>query len=168
MAQATPDELLKLLEEHRIAAAVHRHPPVHTVEESRTLRGDIAGVHTKNLFVRDSKKRFFLLVTDEERKVNLKALSSRMGVRGGLSFGSAEALNEKLGIQPGAVSIFALINDPAGDVTVVLDQELRNATSINGHPLTNDCTICVSPGGVQRFLEAVNHTAQWIDFAMAE
>jgi Ala-tRNA(Pro) deacylase len=165
MAQVTPDELLKFLETRGIAAAVHRHPPVHTVEESRTLRGDIAGVHTKNLFVRDGKKRFFLLVTDEERKVSLKALSSRIGARGGLSFASAEALHEKLGIRPGAVSLFALINDPAGEVTVVLDQELRNATSINGHPLSNDCTIGVAPDGIVRFLEAVNHPVLWIDFA---
>jgi Ala-tRNA(Pro) deacylase len=165
MAQATPDQLLKLLEERGIAVAVHKHPPVHTVEESRTLRGDIAGSHTKNLFVRDGKKRFFLLVTMEERKVNLKSLSARIGARGGLSFALAEALNEKLGIKPGAVSLFALINDPTGDVTVVLDQELRSAISINGHPLTNDCTICVSPEGILCFLEAINHPVQWIDFA---
>jgi Ala-tRNA(Pro) deacylase len=164
MAQATPDELLGLLEARGIAVSVHRHPPVHTVEESRALRGDIAGSHTKNLFVRDGKKRFFLLVTLEERKVNLKALGARIGARGGLSFASAEALQEKLGITPGSVSLFALINDAAGEVTVVLDQELRHATTINGHPLTNDATICVSPEGVLRFLETIHHPAQWIDF----
>jgi Ala-tRNA(Pro) deacylase len=168
MAQATPEALLKLLEDHGVAVKVHMHPPVHTVEESRALRGEIPGVHTKNLFVRDGKKRYFLLVTDEERKVDLKALGPRIGARGRLSFGSADALNEKLGIWPGAVSLFALINDPVGDVSVVLDEELRKATSVNGHPLTNDSTICVPPDGVQRFLDAINHPVQWIDFGAAE
>jgi Ala-tRNA(Pro) deacylase len=168
MAQATPEALLQFLEDHGVAARVHTHPPVHTVEESRALRGEISGVHTKNLFVRDGKKRYFLLVTDEDRKVDLKALGPRIGARGRLSFGSAEALNEKLGIQPGAVSLFALINDSAGDVSVVLDEELRKATSVNGHPLTNDSTICVSPDGVLRFLDHINHTVHWIDFTAAE
>ncbi|MGA7805184.1 prolyl-tRNA synthetase associated domain-containing protein [Bradyrhizobium sp.] len=168
MTQAAEEDLLNLLDAHGIAVAMHRHPPVHTVEESRTLRGEIAGAHTKNLFVRDSKKRFFLLVLDEDRKVNLKALAARIGARGGLSFGSAEALYEKLGIRPGSVSVFALINDKAGDVTVVLDEELRKAATINGHPLGNEATICVSPDGIDRFLIAVDHPAQWLDLATAE
>ena len=74
----TSEELLAYLEDRGIEAVTYEHPPVHTVEESQKLRGDVSGVHTKNLFLRDSKKAFFLVVTNEAATVNLKDLRHKI------------------------------------------------------------------------------------------
>src|ERR1700755_3104769 len=111
MSTRTSDELLEYLERNGVSAKTFEHPPVHTVEESRQLRGDIPGIHTKNLFLRDGKKNYFLFVTDESDTVQLKSLARKISARGGLSFGSPDALMELLGIEPGSVSLLALIND---------------------------------------------------------
>src|SRR5580692_10932346 len=108
MSTRTSDELLKHLESNGISAETFEHPPVHTVEESRQLRGNIPGIHTKNLFLRDGKKNYFLFVTDESAAVHLKSVARKISARGGLSFGSPEALMELLGIEPGSVSLLAL------------------------------------------------------------
>jgi hypothetical protein len=84
----TSDDLLAQLAAHGIEAVTREHPPVHTVEESRQWRGDIPGIHTKNLFLRDSKKTFFLVVADEAATVNLKDLRHKIGAKGNLSFGA--------------------------------------------------------------------------------
>jgi len=156
------DEILAFLAERGIAATTFDHPPVHTVEESRALRGDIPGVHTKNLFLRDGKKRFFLLVTDEARAVNLKAVSKIIGAKGGLSFGSAEALLELLGITPGSVSVLAARNDGEHKVTVVIDQALLAAEAINCHPLTNTRTTSLTGDAIAAFLAATGHTPLYV------
>ncbi|MGA7805849.1 MAG: YbaK/EbsC family protein, partial [Bradyrhizobium sp.] len=88
------DELLRYLEDKGIHAKTFEHPALHTVEESRALRGDIPGIHTKNLFLRDSKRNYFLVVTDESTSIQLKALARKIGAKGNLSFGSPDALME--------------------------------------------------------------------------
>lgn len=157
MSTAKSDDLLKYLDEKGITAGTFEHPAVHTVEESRALRGDIPGVHTKNLFLRDGKKRFFVFVTDESRPVNLKALSKIIGAKGGLSFGSAEALMETLGIAAGSVSLLAVLNDPDHKVTVVIDDALLAAQTINCHPLTNQRTTSLTPDHIAAFLASTGH-----------
>jgi Ala-tRNA(Pro) deacylase len=155
----TSDDLLAQLAEHGIEAVTRDHPPVHTVEESRQLRGDIPGIHTKNLFLRDSKKTFFLVVADEAATVNLKDLRHKIGAKGNLSFGAADALLEKLGITPGSVSLLALVNDTALHVNLVLDQTLLAADIVNCHPLTNARTTSLSVQALRKFLAMTGHQA---------
>src|SRR5258708_37218210 len=123
MNTRTSDELLEYLERNGVSAKTFEHPPVHTVEESRQLRGNIPGVHTKNLFLRDGKKNYFVFVTDENSTVSIKTLARKIGAKGGLSFGSPEALMELLGVEPGSVSVLAAVNDEARKVKIVLDKQ---------------------------------------------
>lgn len=162
MSLEQSDQLLQFLSDHGISVQTFTHPPVHTVEESRALRGDIAGVHTKNLFLRDNKRRFFLVVTDENAQINLKSLGPKIGAKGKLSFGSQEALLEHLGITPGAVSLFATINDRKKQVTVVIDKALLEHSTINGHPLSNERTTSITREGITAFLTATGHTPLYV------
>lgn len=124
---ATSDELLDRLATLSITATTHTHAPVMTVEESRQLRGDIEGAHAKNLFLKDKKKKLWLLVAEESQAVDLKHLRTLIG-SAVLSFGRAEVLFDVLGVTPGSVTPFAVINDPLGFVTVVFDQTLATGT----------------------------------------
>jgi Ala-tRNA(Pro) deacylase len=160
----TPDELLAYLDELRIETETTDHAPVFTVEESRSLRGLIPGAHTKNLFLRDNKKSYFLVTLDENRKVDLKALRHLIGAKGGLSFGSPEALYEHLGIRPGSVSPLAALNDKSGAVTVILEKGLTRAAVVNCHPLTNDRTTSIAAADLLTFLRATGHEPMLIDF----
>lgn len=153
----TPDGLINFLDAHGIAATTHSHPPVHTVAESQALRGEIPGLHTKNLFLRDSKKNYYLVAIEEGTPVDLKGLRAKLGARGGLSFGSAEALYEKLGVLPGAVTLLAAANDPQREVTIAIDEVLLSAPYVNCHPLTNEKTTTLAPGELLRFLAVTGH-----------
>src|SRR5580698_1913187 len=118
---AMPDDLFAFLDRLGIAHTTMSHPALFTVEQSQSLRGQIPGGHTKNLFLRDKRGTFFLVVALEDAAIVLKDLHRRLGTSGRFSFGSAEAMGELLGVVPGSVTPFAVINDTAGRVTVVLD-----------------------------------------------
>ena len=141
------------------------HPAVHTVEESQKLRGDIAGLHTKNLFLRDGKKNYFLFVTEENATVEIKKLAKKIGAKSGLSFGSAEALMEHLGIEPGSVSVLAAVNDRDHKVTVALDQSLLHASIINCHPLINTRTTSLSRQALAAFLKTTGHAPVYVSLS---
>ncbi len=158
----TPEELLARLTELAIPARTVAHPPVFTVEEAKALRGDLPGGHVKNLFLRNKKGEMWLVVAEEDRRIDLKALGERIGA-GRVSFGSAERLMAHLGVAPGAVTPFAAINDAGGQVRVVLDKALLAHDPLNCHPLTNDRTTAIAPGDLVRFLEACGHPPQVID-----
>jgi Ala-tRNA(Pro) deacylase len=153
---ATPDDLFARLDKLGIAHTIHRHPPVFTVEESKALRGALPGGHCKNLFLKDRKGGFWLCVMLEHRRTDLNRLAERLGAPR-FSFGSAERLYEKLGVTPGSVTPFALVNDPGGEVTVVLDAEMLEQDPLNYHPLANDATTAVSPAGLLRFIADCGH-----------
>ena len=140
------------------------HPALYTVEQSRELRGDLPGAHIKNLFLRDKKRRMWLVTVLEDREMDLKALRQRIGAQGNLSFGNADLLMEHLGVIPGAVTPFAVINDRAGNVTMVLDKALLEIDPVNAHPLRNDRTTAIAPGDLARFLEAEGHAPMVLDF----
>jgi Ala-tRNA(Pro) deacylase len=140
------------------------HPAVFTVEEARRHRGDLPGTHTKNLFLRDKKGAMWLVVCREDRAVDLKALGERIGARH-LSFGSAERLLRHLGITPGAVSPFAVINDTERAVRVVLDKGVLAADPVNLHPLDNTMTTAITGADLLRFLEAEGHPPRVLDLA---
>ncbi len=156
--------LLARLDELGIACRTHAHPPLFTVEQSRALRGDLPGAHIKNLFLRDKKRRMWLVTVLESREIDLKALRRRLGAQGNLSFGSAELLMAHLGVIPGAVTPFAVINDRAGEVTMVLDKALEGGTMVNAHPLRNDRTSALAAEDLVRFLEAERHPPMILDF----
>lgn len=156
--------LFARLGELGIQHATIEHPPLYTVEQSRELRGDLPGAHIKNLFLRDKKRRMWLLTVLEDREIDLKALRGRIGAQGTLSFGSAELLIETLGVIPGAVTPFAVINDKAGNVTMVLDKALLGVDPVNAHPLRNDRTTAIAPSDLLHFLEAENHAPVFLDF----
>jgi Ala-tRNA(Pro) deacylase len=157
----TSDELLARLQALGIQAMTHEHPPLHTVEEAKALRGDLPGGHVKNLFLRGKQDRYWLFTTFEDTTVDLKALG-RILDAGRFSFGSAAALERMLGILPGAVSPLAAVNDISGAVTVVLDEKLLSADRLNVHPLRNDRTTALTPGNLVRFLESCGHPPRLI------
>ena len=161
---ASENDLFLRLEELGIETQTHRHAPVYTVEEAKVLRGDLPGGHCKNLFLHDKKRNLWLVVVEEDRAVDLKALRSRLTTSGNLSFGNAELLAEVLGVEPGAVTPFALINDPGLRVNVVLDKAMLGHDVLNYHPLDNAATTAIRPPDLVRFIEACGHKADIIDF----
>lgn len=164
MAALSPDDLLARLAELGIESTTHRHPPLHTVAESKALRGELPGGHIKNLFLRDKKKAMWLVTVLEDRDIDLKALRHQLGARGNLSFGNAELLLEVLGVQPGAVTPFAVINDPERRVSVVLDRALFDREPINAHPLTNEATTAIAADDLLAFIRACGHEPAILDF----
>ena len=160
---ASPDELLARLASLGITVERHDHPPLRTVEESRRLRGDLPGAHCKNLFLRDKKKQSWLAVTLEDREVDLVRLQRLIG-SARLSFGRPERLKEVLGIEPGAVSPFAIVNDPERRVTVVLDLAMTRLPLLNFHPLVNTQTLTIATEDLRRFLVDCGHRVTEVEF----
>jgi Ala-tRNA(Pro) deacylase len=157
MPACSPDELFAYLDNLGIAHQTVHHAAVFSVEEARTLRGTIAGGHTKNLFLRDKKGALFLVVAPEDAVIELKSLHRRLGASGRFSFASAELMRETLGVEPGSVTPFAVINDRAVRVTVVLDVAMMMQQTLNFHPLANTGTTTISRDGLLKFLEATGH-----------
>ena len=154
---ATPADLFAMLDRFGIAHRTVTHPPLFTVEHSRGLRGTIPGGHTKNLFLKDKKDALFLVVALEDAAIELKGLHRRLGANGRFSFGSADLLRATLGVEPGAVTPFAAVNDTDGRVTVVLDAAMMGHDILNYHPLDNTMTTSIGRGDLVRFLEATGH-----------
>ncbi len=160
---ATPEQLLARLGALGIEAATHRHPPLFTVEDSKRLRGDLPGGHCKSLFLKDRKGMLWLLVALEDRAVDIKALRRMLGAKGSLSFGKPELLLEILGVTPGSVTPFALINDEARRVTIVLDKAMLECDPLNYHPLTNEATTAIAARDLLRFIEDCGHQPVILD-----
>ena len=152
------NDLFAFLEHHGIATTTVEHPPLHTVEESQALRGEIGGGHTKNLFVKDKKGTLFLIVAEETRTIDLKTLHKTIGAQGRLSFGSAEQMGELLGVQPGSVTALGLVNDTEHRVRLVLDAGLLAHDMLNCHPLTNTATTTIARDDLLAFFTATGHT----------
>ena len=161
---ATPETLFARLDELGIPHKTHTHPPVFTVAESVALRGILPGGHTKNLFLKDKKGGLWLAVMLEERRTDLKQLADALGAPR-FSFGSGELLYEVLGVRPGSVTPFALINDAAREVTVVLDRGMLDHDPLNCHPLENDRTTAIAPEGLLRFVASCGHEPRILDLA---
>jgi Ala-tRNA(Pro) deacylase len=154
---ATPDDLFAILDRLGIAHRTMTHPPLFTVEESRALRGQIPGGHTKNLFLRDKKGDLYLVSALEDAVIALKSLHRVLDASGRFSFGSAELMRATLGIAPGAVTPFAAMNDTGRRVTVVLDAIMMTQPLLNFHPLANTMTTSIARDDLVRFLEATGH-----------
>lgn len=161
---ATPEDLFQLLDRLAIPHETQHHPAVFTVEESKVLRGVLPGAHVKNLFLKDKKGRFFLITALEDAAIDLKTIHHEMGGQGRVSFGSADQLMEVLGVEPGSVTPFSLINDQEKKVTFILDARLMGYERINAHPLRNTMTTGVSRDDLFRFFAQTGHEPMLIAF----
>ncbi len=154
---ATPDQLFAALDRLGIPHKTVKHPPLFTVEQSRALRGQIPGGHTKNLFLRDKKYELYLVVALEDAEIELKGLHRKFGATGRFSFGASDLLREVWGVEPGAVTPFGAINDRQGRVTVVLDAAMMDHEMVNFHPLVNTMTTSIARDDLVKFLESTGH-----------
>ena len=162
-APADRAALFAFLDRHGIAHRTVEHARVFRVEEGLEIKAALPGGHTKNLFLKDTKGRLWLICALGETRVDLKKLPAAIG-SARLSFGSAELMGEALGVEPGSVTIFALLNDRERRVSLVLDRALVEADPVNFHPLSNDATTAVSRAGLQAFLRALGVTGPVVDF----
>ncbi len=161
---ATPEELFQRLDALGIRHETYRHPPVFTVAEAARLRGALPGGHCKSLFLIDRKGGLWLVVVLEDRRLDLKGLSERLGAPR-FSFASPERLRAALGVEPGSVTPFALINDPERRVAVVLEEEMLRFDPLNYHPLTNTMTTAVAPQELLRFIASCGHAPMVVPLA---
>ncbi len=162
---ATQADLFAFLDAHAIAHHTHRHERVFRVEEGQEIKAALPGGHSKNLFLKDAKGQLWLISALGETRIDLKRAPERIG-SARLSFGSPERLYEALGVTPGSVTAFALINDPEHRVRFVLDAALIAHDILNFHPLSNDATTAVSCQGLLDFLTALGIEPLIVDFGV--
>jgi Ala-tRNA(Pro) deacylase len=161
----TPEGLLARLDAAGIAAQTRHHAPVFTVAESRSLRGDLPGGHTKNLFLKPARGTgpFLLATLEEGRQVSVNALA-RLADAGKVTMASADELVAVLGVAPGSVTPFGLVNAAPGTVRFVIDRHLAEGFDrIWVHPLTNAASTGLAPADLLRFLAGCGHPARLLD-----
>jgi Ala-tRNA(Pro) deacylase len=163
---ASRQDLFARLADLGIATETVEHRPVFTVAESGELERRLAGGHTKNLFLKDRKDRLFLVVALGHARIDLKSLHMRLGCER-LSFGKPELLMEVLGIAPGSVTPFALLNDTARRVTVILDADMMRHERLNYHPLENTATTNIAREELIAFIRACGHEPRVLAVASA-
>ncbi len=155
--------VLEALDRLGISYVRHEHPPVFTVDEAEIHWRDVRGTHCKNLFLRNNKgNRHYLVVAEASRPVDLKALNRALG-EDRLSFGSPERLMKHLGLAPGAVSPFGLLNNAAHDVRVVIDAGLKTADRLAFHPNVNTATLEISRADFEKFLAQSGNPIRWLE-----
>jgi Ala-tRNA(Pro) deacylase len=164
---ATRQDLFVRLAELGIVTETVEHPAVFTVTESSRLEPRLPGGHTKNLFLRDKKGALFLLVALGHAQIDLKTLHKRLGCDR-LSFGRPQLLLEVLGVPAGSVTPFALINDKARRVTVILDADMMRHERLNCHPLENTATTNIAREDLLAFIRACGHEPRIVAVASAE
>ena len=147
----TPNELIKLLDIRDYDYDFHEHNALFTVEDSNKLRGQIKGLHSKNLFLKNKKNNFFLFSCEEFTKINLKTISKSLGL-GNVSFAKEEYLLDLLGISPGSVTPFALLNNIENNIDFYLEDKLFKSEYINFHPLTNRATVTIKSRDFMEFM----------------
>ena len=148
----TQEEFLSLLSQIGIEYENHEHPAVFTVEEADMHHEGIDGVHSKNLFFKDRKKNLVLVVTLSDKPIRIKEVGNTIGHKG-LSFGKPDLLMEVLGVIPGAVTPFAVINDEQKKVKVILDEEMMEHDLLNFHPIVNTATTTINSKDLVKFME---------------
>jgi Ala-tRNA(Pro) deacylase len=160
---ATPDDLFAYLDRFGIAHRTIAHPPMFTVEDGRPWHDKMPGLHCKNLFLKDKTGKIWLVVMPGDKRADLKALAKKLESSGQLSFGRPELLLEVLGITPGAVTPFALLNDTARRVAVVLDQTMMQSDRLNFHPLHNAASTCILGNDLRTFIASLGYSPIEID-----
>ncbi len=161
----TRPDLIAFFDAHGIDHATADHEAVFRVGEGEEIKHGIPGAHTKNLFLKDAKGRLWLISAQDTTVIDLKRLHSVIG-SARLSFGSAELMADALGVTPGSVTAFAMINDSDRRVTFILDRALAEARQVNFHPLTNTATTTVSQAGLRKFFAALGVAPLVVDFTI--
>ena len=152
----TKENLFEHLSHLGIKTETIEHPPAYTVEDAKASRGELSGAYSKNLFLKDKKAQLWLVVCLEDRNLNMKDLKDQIG-SAHLSFGKPDLLMEVLGVAPGSVSPFSLINDSELRVRLVLDKEMMAFDYLNFHPLENTSTTQISRGDLLKFIKSCGH-----------
>lgn len=163
MRMHTQADLFAFFDAHGVDHATLEHPAVFRVDEGAEIKQRLSGAHTKNLFLKDAKGQLWLISAEQDARIDLKRLPGLIG-SGRLSFGSAVLMEATLGVTPGSVTAFALVNDRDRRVRFVLDATLARAEQINFHPLTNTATTTISRNGFRAFLEILSVTPLVVDF----
>jgi len=156
------DDLIRILNDHGFEYFIKEHEPLFTVEDSKALRGQIEGAHSKNLFLKDAKENFFLISIEESSSIDLKKTMQHIQSKK-LSFAKPEYLKDILGIEPGSVSPFALLNDVKKQVKFYLDRSFLESESVNFHPLINTATVNISPQNLVKLIEKYHNTVNYLD-----
>ncbi len=164
-ADAREAALCERLKSLGIAWTVHAHVPVFTVEEAKNLRGELDGLHTKNLFLKDKRGGLWLVVAREELNLDLNALAKNIGAPR-FSFGKAALMVETLGIAPGAVTPFALMNDRNFRVTAIFDQTMMEGGILNFHPCRNDKTMGIAAEDLLKFVKSTGHEPLMVELPL--
>ncbi len=160
------DALLAKLDEWGLAYTLHTHVPLRTVEESKAVEDQFMvpgenALRLKNLYLRDKKKRNYLVTLEQSREIDLKALGAELGV-GNLSFGSADRLMQNLGIRPGAVSPLAMVSGVENNVRFFMDAAGQTADVIYMHPLVNDRTVAMKRTDLMAFFDRIGCDVTWL------
>ena len=163
MPASRPD-LMARFSKLGIKTHTREHPPVFTVEEAQALRGQIPGGHCKNLFLKDEKGAVWLIVCLEDARIDLKSAPVRIGSRR-LSFGKPDLLMELLGVEPGSVTPFGLINDTGNRITVILEERMMREELLNYHPLSNDATTTIASADLVSFIRSCGHEPRIVALA---
>jgi Ala-tRNA(Pro) deacylase len=163
----TRDDLLAFLDEIGAAPTTLDHPAVFTVGDGAEIKAALPGAHTKNLFLKDAKDQLWLISAEGQTQIDLKRLHTVIG-SARLSFGNAALMEATLGVTPGSVTAFGLVNDVGRRVRFVLDRTLAEAELVNFHPLTNTATTTLSADGFRRFLAAIGVKPLVVDFAQMQ
>ena len=161
---ATPEDLFAALDRLGIAHETVTHPATFTVEEGRHLKASMPGGHSKNLFMKDKDGTLVLISAWAESQLRLNQLHKKIGTRR-LSFGSADLMQDCLGVVPGSVTAFGLINDTQTRVKFIVDVALMRFDTLNFHPLVNTATTAISRDGLRRFVAATDHALTEVDFS---
>lgn len=163
----TKQELFNRLSSLHINYKLHEHEPLFTVEQAQKIYDTIPGAHVKNLFLKDDNGKFWLIVVQTHTKIELKKVAQLLNAPK-LRFADEQLLMQYLGVKPGSVTPFALINDQAHKVQLILDSTLSNFPTINAHPMENDATIGVSQSDFKKFLKYTQHEPIVIDLSSSE
>jgi Ala-tRNA(Pro) deacylase len=163
----SPESLMEQLKALDIEFTLYHHEAVYTVEESDKVDADISGTHCRNLFLRDKKKKNYLVVLQNSTDVDMKKLPSVIG-SDRLSFGSSDRLWENLGVRPGSVCPFSIVNDAENKVKILLDKSMMETDIVNYHPLLNTMTVGLKPADLIKFIESTGHEAHIVDLIPAK
>ncbi len=160
---ATPDDLYAFLDRQGIGWRTLEHRAVFSVAEGEDVKARLPGGHSKNLFLKDAKGQIWLVCALGETVIDLKRLPAVIG-SARLSFGAEDLMDQVLGVRPGSVTLFALINDRERRVRLVLDAALLEPDLVNFHPLVNTASTTITQAGLRRFLQALGVEPQVVDF----
>lgn len=159
---ANRDELFAFFEKQGIATVTFDHEPVFTVDEAKKVHDNVPGGHCKNLFCKDEKGVLWLIVALEDARIDLKAAPAKIGSKR-LTFGKPELLMEILGVEPGSVTPFGLINDAQIRTNVILDAAMMQHEKLNFHPLKNDATTTIGSADLLKFIKACGHNPRVVE-----